>query len=116
MLEQCMVKVLLGLPIAIPCGLACFAAAQWSFRLKSPAAQRVVRGGLWVCLAALAAGIVYGLLRFSGAVIFPEDNCFSCNWFNTSWRDEGFRYLYCCAVVLCGIGVAWRREKRRAGT
>ena len=116
MLELCMIKVLLGLPIAIPCGLACFAAAQWSFRRKGTTARRAVRAGLCVCLAVLTAGIVYGILRFSGAVIFPGDNCLSLNWFNASWRDEGFRYLYCCAVALCGIGAAWRLEKRRVRT
>ena len=55
---------------------------------------------------ALTAGMLYGILRFCGIILFANDNSGSWNWFDSSYRDDGFRYLERCGSVFAGIVAA----------
>lgn len=71
---------------------------------------RTLRFLFWLVLAALAAGTVYGLLRLTGIVLLPDDNTWSVNWLEASWRDDGFRILLHCGAPLAGIAAALRQS------
>ena len=61
---------------------------------------------LTLALAALGAGVAYGLLRLGGVVLLPDDNTYSTNFFNASWRDEGVFLLLAFGGPLAGIAAA----------
>lgn len=112
MLKLLICTALMYLPIALPCGILCFFVARWCLQRKNRIAGSIVRTGLPLCLIILAVGIIYGALRFSGTILFADDNTISYNWFDSSWRDDGFGYIYRCAVAFIGIGAAVLFEKR----
>lgn len=103
---------LIYLPIAIPCGMLCFFVVRRSLQQENRIVRIVVRAGFLLCLAMLTAGIIYGVLRFSGTVMFAADNYISYNWFDTSWRDDGFKYIYGCGTVFMGFVTAFLLETR----
>ena len=103
MLKLLVLTALIGAPIALPVGMAVFAASRWCLK----------RGWRAVCLlalAALAVGMAYGMLRFGGVIMLPGDNGYSVNWFDVSHRDDGFKYLYGCATFAVGIAAAFRSK------
>lgn len=57
-------------------------------------------------LLALTAGMLYGILRYCGIILFANDNYGSWNWFDSSYRDDGFRYMERCGSVFTGIAAA----------
>ena len=117
MLKLFLVTALVLLPLSLPCGALCFAAARWGLRREDPHLRRAVKICLRIGLALLAGGMLYGLLRCSGALVFPYDDFSSVHFFDSSGGDEGFRYLYMCGTVFLGILAAVRRERTacRAG-
>ena len=112
MLELVVCTALMYLPIALPCGILCFVAARWSLQQKNKAVRLVVRPVGLFCLIALGMGIIYGVLRFSGTIMFVSDNTSSYNWFDASWRDDGFNYIYRCGTAFIGIIAAVISVKR----
>ncbi|MGI6029924.1 MAG: hypothetical protein ACOX7F_00290 [Eubacteriales bacterium] len=115
MLQLFLSTALIDLPFAIPMGLLCFAVGRWGLR-RCPAAPGLVRGCFFLCFAALTAGMLYGMLRFHGVLLFPADNDFSYHWFGASWRDEGFQVLYGCGTALLGLAAAFLSERKRANS
>ena len=102
MLKDVILTALLGLPVSLPLGMVAFVLAYRCLK-------RGWRGTRILCflvLVGLAGGMAYGILRFSGTMMFPEDNTISFNWFGASWRDEGFKYVYGCATFSIGIAAA----------
>ena len=74
--------------------------------------RRVLRLLIWLILAALAGGTVYGLLRMAGIVRLSGDNTYSVNLFDASWRDDGARLLLLCGGPFTGIAAALIRAGR----
>lgn len=116
MLKLFVCTALIYLPIALLCGMLCFAAARWGLRRKSGTVRSLVKAGVLVCLTALAVGVIYGVLRFSGVLLFAGDHAVSHHWFDASWRDEGFRCIYLCSAAFLGIAAAHRAENGRIDT
>lgn len=114
MLKLFIGTALLYLPIAIPCCILCFGVVRRSLQQKDRIVRIVARAGFLLCLAVLTAGMIYGALRFSGAIMFATDNQISHNWFSASWRDDGFKYLYGCGTVFAGFVTAFLLERRNA--
>ena len=103
-MELAFAVVMLAAIAVIP-AMVGFGAARWCLKRR------------WrplVVLAAAALGVVaiYGLLRLTGAVVFPTDQNSSMFWFGYSCRDDGFHYLYWYGALLTGAVVALAGEKR----
>ena len=111
-----LVEALTYLPLSLPCGILCFAAARWGLERKGPRIRQIVRVCLLIGLALLAAGMIYGLLRYCGVLVFPDDDFSSVHFFDSSGGDEGFQYLYVCGIISLGILAALRQDRaaRRA--
>lgn len=114
MFKLFMQTALINLPIAIPCCMLCFLVARWSLWQENRIVRVVIRVGFLLCLAILTAGMIYGALRFSGTIMFATDNGISYNWFDASWRDDGFNYIYGCGTVFVGFVTAFLFEIRNA--
>ena len=112
MLKLFVCTALMYLPIALPCGILCFVVARWSLQRKNRIVKLVARTIVLFCLMTLSAGMIYGILRFSGTIMFSSDNTISYNWFDASWRDEGFDYIYKCGTAFIGIVTAVISVKR----
>ena len=112
MIKETIMTALLGLPITIPLGVA----AYGLLRLLLERFRRIVQTGCVLTLVLLGAGILYGVLRFSGMIVFPNDNSCSVNWLNDSWRDDGFRYMYGCGTFVVAILAALHAEKKHPMT
>ena len=67
--------------------------SRWTCSGKTLRFRRGVRVCLLIGLALLAAGMAYGLLRYCGVLVFPDDDPppFTCS---TPAAGEGFQYLY----------------------
>lgn len=111
MLKLILFTAFMRLPYALLIGLSCFAIAQRTLRCEGNVLHVIVRATIFLCILLSAAGIIYGVLRFSGVLLYASDNSSSCNWFDESFQDEGFQYIYLCATVLVGIGTALLRRK-----
>ena len=98
MLKLFLVMALMFLPLSVPYGILCFAAARWGLQRKTLRFRRGVRVCLLIGLALLAVGMAYGLLRYCGVLVFPND-------------DPLFHYLYMCGTVFVGILAALRQER-----
>ena len=106
-----LVEALMYLPLSLPWGILCFAAARWGLERKGPRIRQIVRVCLLIGLALLAAGMIYGLLRYCGVLVFPDDDFSSVHFFDSSGGDEGFQYLYMCGTVFLGILATLRQER-----
>lgn len=71
----------------------------------------IIKAAMLVISAAAVIGILYGSLRFAGVIAFPSDNTMSWNWFDASWRDDGYRFIYPCGCVLIGFASAILSER-----
>lgn len=111
MLRLFLVMALMLLPLSAPCGILCFAATRWGLQRKGPRLRRIVRVCLLIGLAILTVGLAYGLMRYCGVLVFPDDDFSSVHMFDSSGGDEGFRYLYVCGTVFLGILAALRQER-----
>lgn len=74
MLKLFLVMALMFLPLSVPYGILCFAAARWGLQRKTLRFRRGVRVCLLIGLALLAVGMAYGLLRYCGVLVFPNDD------------------------------------------
>lgn len=74
MLKLFLVMALMFLPLSVPYGILCFAAARWGLQRKTLHFRRGVRVCLLIGLALLAVGMAYGLLRYCGVLVFPDDD------------------------------------------
>ena len=106
-----LVAALMYLPLSLPWGILCFAAARWGLERKGPRIRQIVRVCLLIGLALLAAGMTYGLLRYCGVLVFPDDDFSSVHFFDSSGGDEGFQYLYVCGTSFLGILAAIRQTR-----
>ncbi len=106
-----LVEALTYLPLSLPCGILCFAAARWGLERKGPRIRQIVRVCLLIGLALLAAGMIYGLLRYCGVLVFPDDDFSSVHFFDSSGGDEGFQYLYVCGIISLEILAALRQDR-----
>ena len=111
MLKLFLVMALMFLPLSLPCGILCFAAARWGLERKGPRIRQIVRVCLLIGLALLAAGMIYGLLRYCGVLVFPDDDFSSVHFFDSSGGDEGFQYLYVCGIISLEILAALRQDR-----
>ena len=88
--------------------LACvfYRASQWCL-------DRRLKILVHLALAVLGVGAAYGLLRLTGAIVFPSDNTWSINFLNASWRDDGVRLLVPFGGAFAGTAAALavRRKK-----
>lgn len=106
MLKLLMGAALFNLPMSIPLCLICFSVTRWGLQKSNSKLKTLTRFVLLLCMSVLTIGIVYGVLRFSGVILYSDDNTISYNWFDASWRDNGFDYFYWCGVALLGILMA----------
>ena len=102
---------LLYLPAALPCWMLCFFVVRRCLHQENRIVRAVVRAVFLLCLAILTVGMIYGALRFSGTIMFASDNCISYNWFDASWRDDGFKYIYGCGTAFAGFLAAFLLEQ-----
>lgn len=110
MLKMIAGAVVFNLPFALPLGMLCFLFMRWCLQRRNKVVDAVVKIVFLLCMLALVGGMVYGTLRFGGVICFPDDNTGSQNWFDTSWRDDGFAYVYWCGVAALGFVVAFLRH------
>ena len=66
------VTLLLHAPIILMIGGFCFLLARWSLRRQ--VFNKLIKAMLLLCLIAFSIGVVYGIMRFSGLIIFADDN------------------------------------------
>ena len=104
------------LPLTLLIGWVCFCYAKLLLMFKHPAIAVIAKLVLGLTSLAAIAGLTYGLLRWSGVIMFPTDNGISWNWFDGSWRDDGFNFIHPCSCVLIGIALAvlTKRNAHRA--
>ena len=108
MLKEILLTAMWGLLIAIPLALAVYGLIRLLLRRFGRTAQVVCV----LALVVLGVGILYGFLRFSGLILFPNDHTISSHWFDASWRDDGFRYWYSCGTFAAAILAALRTKKK----
>lgn len=110
-----LITALLYLPISLPVGLLGYGVSEWVWRQEREPLRRITRVLLALGLIALSVSIVYGVLRFSGTILKPEEIDWmgsGCN-FDTCWQDNGFDHFYWCGVLLLGGLAGLRKAGRR---
>ena len=93
--------------IALIPGMIGFGAVRWCLKRGWRAVGLLV-------LAVLGAGVVYGALRFTGALQFAGDTSGSFHFFDTSYGDEGFLHLYLCGALFAGTAAALAAGYRKS--
>lgn len=111
MVKAFLVTLLLHLPFVLIIGGFSFFLALWFLRQQTFC--NFIRIALLISLLVFAVGMLYGVLRFSGLIVFPEDNFNSYNWFDSSYRDNGFKYIYSCGSMIVGIVAAFILSKKK---
>lgn len=109
--------MLIYLPIALPIGLLGYGVSGWVWRQEKEPLRKLLRVLLVLGLIALSVSVVYGILRFSGTILKPEeiDWMGSGSNFDTRWQDNGFVHFYWCGVpLLGGLAGIWKARKRTA--
>ena len=71
---------------------------------------------VYLALAALGIGTAYGLLRWTGIVVFPSDHTWSADFFDASWRDDGVQFLVLCGAPFAGISAALLGKRKKSGS
>ena len=105
------ITILLYFPILlILCGVTC-GVARWC--LSKQNTYKLLRTIVLLCGLLSVVGIIYGILRFSGVIIFSSDNYISYNWFDSSYRDDGYQYISNFSSVLAGIVIAYLLERKK---
>lgn len=104
MFQLFIVTLLIHLPLLLILAGISFGIARWS--LQRYDFGRPLKLAFLLLLLALTAGMLYGILRYCGIIIFVDDNFGSWNWFDSSYRDDGFRYIERCGSVFAGIVTA----------
>ena len=77
------VQLLFEFPIYGMLMVLTFAFVRWCVKWKT---GRIFCG---IVLLGLSAGLIYGLLRATGVILYPDDNYMSWNDFDSSFRTEG---------------------------
>ncbi|MCI9331277.1 MAG: hypothetical protein HFG05_03785 [Oscillibacter sp.] len=77
-----------------------------AFRISVWCLNRRLNIPVYLILATLGVGTVYGLLRLSGVLIFPGDHTWSVDFFDASWRDDGVRFLVLSGGTFAGTAAA----------
>ena len=106
-----LLKLFLGtafvyLPFGLIFGMVSFIFFRWLLKFKHPVIAVIAKLAMLLSSFALIIGVLYGSLRFGGVIIYPSDNTISWNWFDASWRDDGFGHIYPCGCVLIGMASA----------
>ena len=96
------IELLLELPWLAIFGMTTWVFVRWCVKWK---AGRVLCG---IVLLGLSAGLIYGLLRAAGMLLYPDDNYMSWNFFDSSFRTEGVQLAVPCALELAVVLVAAR--------
>lgn len=109
MLKVFFVTALMQLPFGLILGGISFLVFKGLLKYRHYAITKLAM--LLISCAAIT-GILYGSLRFSGVITFPTDNFVSWNWFDASYRDEGFDLIYPCCSMLIGIVSAILVERK----
>ena len=85
----------------------------FAFHISAWCLNRRLNILVYLVLAALGAGTVYGLLRLSGVIVFPSDHTWSVDFFDASWRDDGVRFLVLFGGTFAGTAVALLPRRQR---
>jgi len=96
-----------GLLVLVACGMGGFAflGERWLCRTQ--------KRFLWaVPVPVLLAGLVYGVLRFSGCLLYAADGWDPSGPWNYTNRNEGALVLAVCGCLLTGAALALWREWR----
>ena len=96
------IQLLLGLPFYAIFGMVTFAFVRRCVKWK---AGRIFCG---IVLLGLSAGLIYGLLRAAGVILYPDDNYMSWNFFDSSFRTEGIKLAVPCGLELAAVLIAGR--------
>ena len=102
--------VILAIPgaFAALAGVLCCRISRWCLGRQVP----VLRIGVLAALAVLGAGLLYGLLRFGGAIRLPGDNTYSFNFFDATWRDDGMNCILLCVGPFAGLAASLVPSKK----
>lgn len=114
MVKAFLITLLLHLPFMLIIGVISDFLVRWSLRRLS--SRNFIKIVWLLSLLVFTSGMFYGVLRFGGFVVFPEDNFNSYNWFDSSYRDDGFRYICYCGSVLAGIVKAFFFQNRKSSS
>ena len=96
------IQLLLMSPFYAVLGVVTFAFVRWCVKWK---AGRIFCG---IVLLGFSAGLIYGLLRATGVILYPDDKARSYYFFDTSFRTEGIKLATPCALELAVILAAAR--------
>ena len=110
MLKLFFMTALANLPFGLFIGGICFLFFKVLLMFKHPVIATIAKLALGLASFAVIIGFLYGSLRFGGVITFPTDNTISWNFFDASWRDDGFGYIYICVSALTGFALAVRAE------
>ena len=87
----------------------------FAFHISAWCLNRRLNIPVYLALAALGAGTVYGLLRLSGVIVFPSDHTWSVDFFDASWRDDGVRFLVLFGGTFAGTATALLPRRHKGG-
>ena len=87
----------------------------FAFHISAWCLNRRLNILVYLVLAALGAGTVYGLLRLSGVIVFPSGHTWSVDFFDASWRDDGVRFLVLFGGTFAGTAVALLPRRHKGG-
>ncbi|MCI8423236.1 MAG: hypothetical protein HFF50_06875 [Lawsonibacter sp.] len=96
------IQLLLWSPFYAILGVVTFAFVRWCMKWK---AGRIFCG---IVLLGLSAGLIYGLLRATGVILYPDDKSRSYYFFDSSFRTEGVQLAVPCALEMAVMLVAGR--------
>ena len=118
--EFLVTALIMRLPQVLLIGGLCFLFTKgllmFGHHVGRPAIKTITKLVMLLISLPLIIGLLYGVLRFSGVIMFPTDNTISWNWFDASWRDDGFEFIHPCGCALIGMALAvlTERKARRA--
>lgn len=96
------IQLLLGIPFYSIFWVVTFAFVRWCVKWK---AGRIFCG---IVLLELSAGLIYGLLRATGLILYPDDKARSYYFFDTSFRTVGIKLAVPCVLELAAVLSAGR--------
>ena len=86
-----------------------------AFRISAWCLNRRLNSLVYLALAVLCAGTVYGLLRLTRTIVFPGDHTWSVDFFDASWRDDGVRFLVPFGGAFAGTAAALLSHRKKKG-
>ena len=86
-----------------------------AFRISGWCLNRRLSFLVYLALAVLGLGTLYGLLRLTGVLVFPGDHTWSVDFFDASWRDDGVRFLVLFGGTFAGTAAALLPRRNRGG-